>query len=70
MARPEPGALGGTVVERRFAGATSLFVVRTDAGTLVDVAGTSRTLTPGERVALVPSRRAGGGIHLFARIAE
>jgi ABC-type Fe3+/spermidine/putrescine transport system ATPase subunit len=69
MTRPEPGALAGSVVERRFAGATSLFLVRTDAGATVEVAATSRSFAAGERVGLLPSRRAGGGIHLFPRPA-
>jgi len=67
MARPDPGALGATVLERRFAGATSLFLVRTDAGSVIEVAGAGRAVAVGERVGLVPSRRAGGGLHLFRR---
>jgi ABC-type Fe3+/spermidine/putrescine transport system ATPase subunit len=65
MARLESGAVPATVVERRFAGASSLFLVRTELGSLVEVAGTGRTVATGERVGLLPSRRAGGGIHLF-----
>ena len=65
MARPEPGALVAVVEARRFAGATSLFVVRTDRGATLEVSGPSRQIAVGERVGLVPSRRAGGGIHLF-----
>jgi ABC-type Fe3+/spermidine/putrescine transport system ATPase subunit len=67
MARPDPGTLRATVLERRFAGAASLFLVRTELGSVVEVAGTSRTVAAGERVGLVPSRRAGGGLHLFSR---
>jgi ABC-type Fe3+/spermidine/putrescine transport system ATPase subunit len=67
MARPETGSLGATVRERRFAGATSLFLVQTDLGTELEVVGSGRSLVVGERVGLVPSRRAdgGAGIHLF-----
>jgi ABC-type Fe3+/spermidine/putrescine transport system ATPase subunit len=65
MAQPEPGSLGAVVEARRFAGATSLFLVRTDRGTLLEVSGAGRPITVGQRVGLVPSRRAGGGIHLF-----
>jgi ABC-type Fe3+/spermidine/putrescine transport system ATPase subunit len=67
MSRPEAGSLGGTVRERRFAGATSLFLVQTDLGTELEVVGAGRSLSVGERVGLVPSRRAdgGAGIHLF-----
>ena len=67
MARPEPGSLGAIVRERRFAGATSLFLVETDLGTVLEVSGAARAAAVGERVGLVPSRRAGAasGIHLF-----
>ncbi len=67
IARPEPGSLGAIVKERRFAGATSLFLVETDLGTVLEVSGAARAASVGERVGLVPSRRASGasGIHLF-----
>jgi ABC-type Fe3+/spermidine/putrescine transport system ATPase subunit len=67
MARPDPGSLGAIVRERRFAGATSLFLVQTDLGTALEVTGSGLEVKVGERVGLVPSRRAGGaaGIHLF-----
>ena len=65
LAQPEPGTLGAVVETRRFAGATSLFLVRTDGGTLLEVSGAGRPVAIGHRVGLVPSRRAGGGIHLF-----
>jgi len=65
MARPEPATLRAVVEARRFTGATSLFSVRTDLGTALEVSGPSRAITIGERVGLVPSRRSGGGIHLF-----
>ena len=65
LAQPEPGTLGAVVETRRFAGATSLFVVRTEGGTLLEVSGAGRPVAIGNRVGLVPSRRAGGGIHLF-----
>jgi ABC-type Fe3+/spermidine/putrescine transport system ATPase subunit len=67
MARPEPGSLQAVVRERRFAGATSLFLVETDLGSLLEVSGSSLAVKVGERIGLVPSRRAGGaaGIHLF-----
>jgi ABC-type Fe3+/spermidine/putrescine transport system ATPase subunit len=65
MARPEAGTLRAVVEARRFTGATSLFQVRTGRGVALEVSGPSRTIAVGERVGLVPSRRAGGGIHLF-----
>ncbi|HEU5171040.1 MAG TPA: ABC transporter ATP-binding protein, partial [Gemmatimonadales bacterium] len=70
MARPDAGALPAAVLERRFAGASALYTVRTDQGTLLEVSGASRAVVVGERVGLVPSRRAGGGIHLFPAAGE
>jgi ABC-type Fe3+/spermidine/putrescine transport system ATPase subunit len=61
----DPGLLPATVVERRFAGASALYLVRTDAGTLLEVSGPARAASPGDRVGLAPSRRREGGIHLF-----
>jgi iron(III) transport system ATP-binding protein len=63
---PAPGALLGTVTERRFAGSASLYTVLTDGGTSLEVSGPPRSVTAGERVGIMPSRRSGGGIHLFA----
>jgi ABC-type Fe3+/spermidine/putrescine transport system ATPase subunit len=65
LARPDPSLLAATVVERRFAGASALYVLRTDAGTLLEVSGPVMAATAGDRVGLAPSRRSGGGIHLF-----
>ncbi len=66
---PAPGALSGTVTERRFTGAASLFTVLTDGGASLEVTGPPRSVMAGERVGIMPSRRAGGGIHLFPRPA-
>jgi ABC-type Fe3+/spermidine/putrescine transport system ATPase subunit len=60
------GVLSGTVTERRFTGAASLFTVVTDGGTSLEVTGPPRSVIAGDRVGIMPSRRAGGGIHLFA----
>jgi ABC-type Fe3+/spermidine/putrescine transport system ATPase subunit len=65
LARPDPGLLAATVVERRFMGASALYLVRTDAGSLLDVDAPGWAAGPGDRVGLAPSRRSGGGIHLF-----
>ncbi len=65
LTRPDPGLLAATVLERRFAGANSLYLLRTDAGTLLEVSGPGTGARPGDRVGLAPSRRSGGGIHLF-----
>ena len=72
LARPEalrlgedPQAITGTVTARRFTGPTSYFTVLTGSGAMLEVAappGASRT---GERVGVLPSRRAAGGLHLF-----
>ena len=63
---PAPGALLGTVTARRFIGSASLFTVLTDGGASLEVTGPPRSVGAGERVGIMPSRRAGGGIHLFA----
>jgi ABC-type Fe3+/spermidine/putrescine transport system ATPase subunit len=62
---PAPGAVPGTVAERRFTGAASLFTVATDGGARLEVTGPPRSVRPGDRVGIMPSRRSGGGIHLF-----
>jgi iron(III) transport system ATP-binding protein len=66
---PSPGALLGTVTERRFVGSASLFTVITEGGASLEVTGPPRSVSVGERVGIMPSRRAGGGIHLFPRTA-
>jgi ABC-type Fe3+/spermidine/putrescine transport system ATPase subunit len=66
LARPDPGLLAATVEERRFAGASSLYLLRTDAGTPLEVSGPGTAAKAGDRVGLAPSRRSGGGIHLFS----
>ncbi|MDQ2669679.1 MAG: ABC transporter ATP-binding protein, partial [Gemmatimonadota bacterium] len=74
VARPEAlwltapgaaGALDGVVDTRRFLGATALFGVRTGTGELLEVSAPLHAAEPGARVGIVPSRRSGGGIHLF-----
>jgi putrescine transport system ATP-binding protein len=62
---PSPGAVSGVVAERRFTGASSLFTVTTDGGARIEVTGPPRSVKPGDRVSIMPSRRSGGGIHLF-----
>jgi ABC-type Fe3+/spermidine/putrescine transport system ATPase subunit len=62
---PTPGAILGSVVERRFIGSASLFTVQTDGGPTLEVTGPPRSVAAGERVGIMPSRRSGGGIHLF-----
>jgi ABC-type Fe3+/spermidine/putrescine transport system ATPase subunit len=64
---PAHGALAGTVTARRFTGSSSLFTILTDGGASLEVTGPPRSVSAGERVGVMPSRRAGGGIHLFPR---
>jgi putrescine transport system ATP-binding protein len=71
--RPEAVRLGpvgdgdaeGTVVERRFAGAGTSFIVRLDDGAMLEVMAPFDAAERGARVGLRPSRRAGGGLQLF-----
>ena len=67
---PTPGALLGTVTERRFTGAASLFTILTEGGSSLEVTGPPRSVSAGERVGIMPSRRAGGGVHLFPGLAQ
>ena len=61
----EPGALPATITARRFVGPAAIFTARTDGGAVLDVVAPPRSVPAGARVGLMPSRRAGGGIHLF-----
>ena len=65
LLQPSPGAVQGKVTDRRFVGSTSLFTVMTDGGSTLEVSGPPRSVASGDRVGIMPSRRAGGGIHLF-----
>ena len=64
---PTPVAIQGKVIERRFVGSSSLFTVQTDGGATLEVTGPPRSVAAGDRVGIMPSRRSGGGIHLFPR---
>jgi hypothetical protein len=44
--------------------------VRTDGGALLEVHGVPGAFVVGDRVGIMPSRRAGGGLHLFAASAS
>ncbi|MBA3522791.1 MAG: ABC transporter ATP-binding protein [Gemmatimonadales bacterium] len=65
LAGAGPGALPATVTGRRFVGPSALFTVLAEAGSTLEVVAPARAVKIGERVAVMPSRRAGGGIHLF-----
>jgi ABC-type Fe3+/spermidine/putrescine transport system ATPase subunit len=62
---PAPGALGATVTGRRFVGPSALYSLLTDAGAELEVVAPSRAVRAGQRVGVMPSRREGGGMHLF-----
>ena len=62
---PAPGTINGTVTQRRFTGSASLYTVVTEGGASLEVSGPPRAVSPGDRTGILPSRRAGGGIHLF-----
>ncbi|HEX2610182.1 MAG TPA: ABC transporter ATP-binding protein [Gemmatimonadales bacterium] len=67
LSTPGNGAIQGTVRERRFTGFASLYTVLTEKGAVLEVSGPPRAVAIGDRVGIMPSRRAGGGIHLFPR---
>jgi putative spermidine/putrescine transport system ATP-binding protein len=60
-----PGALPVTVTGSRFVGPGALFSVTTEAGIGLEVLAPIRSAEPGGRMAIMPSRRAGVGIHLY-----
>jgi ABC-type Fe3+/spermidine/putrescine transport system ATPase subunit len=61
----EPGAVPATITSRRFVGPSAVFTARTDGGAVLEVVAPPRAVPAGARVGLMPSRRVGGGIHLF-----
>ena len=72
LARPEalrlgedPQAIMGTVTARRFTGPSSFFTVLTASGATLEVVAPPAAVRAGERVGVLPSRRAAGGLHLF-----
>ncbi|HUR94891.1 MAG TPA: ABC transporter ATP-binding protein [Gemmatimonadales bacterium] len=62
----EPGAVPATITARRFVGPSAIYTTRTDGGAVLDVVAPPRAVPAGARVGLTPSRRVGGGIHLFS----
>ncbi len=60
-----PGALPVTVLGSRFVGPGALFAAATETGVTIEVMAPVRSVAPGARAAILPSRRAGGGIHLY-----
>jgi ABC-type Fe3+/spermidine/putrescine transport system ATPase subunit len=61
----DPGTLPVTVTARRFVGPSAVYTTRTDDGAVLDVVAPPQAVPAGARVGLMPSRRVGGGIHLF-----
>lgn len=71
FARPEAVRLStdegipARVVTRRFTGPATLYLVRTDGGAKLEVAGPPAAYGDGDVVRIVPSRRGEGGMHCF-----
>ncbi len=65
LAPPGPHAVPATVTGRRFVGPEALFALRTEHGGLIEIAAPASAARAGERVGVVPSRRAGGAMQLF-----
>ena len=61
----DPGAILGRVLSRRFTGPASYFTVLTSGGSTLEIMAPPAAVQPGERVGILPSRRAAGGLHLF-----
>ena len=61
----DPQAIAGRVASRRFTGPSSYFTVTTAGGAAIEVVAPPAAVQPGERVGILPSRRAAGGLHLF-----
>ncbi|MFL5495236.1 MAG: ABC transporter ATP-binding protein [Gemmatimonadales bacterium] len=60
-----PEVVQATITGRRFVGPSALFQALTDQGAELEVAAPAHAVEPGARVGIMPSRREGGGIHLF-----
>jgi ABC-type Fe3+/spermidine/putrescine transport system ATPase subunit len=63
-APPGPGAVLGRVTSRRLLGPSALFSIDA-SGTILELSAPPLSLEVGQQVGLMPSRRAGGGLHLF-----
>ncbi len=65
LVEPGAGAIAATVTARRFVGPAALFTVVTPSGAALEVVASPRGFRAGQAVGILPSRRAGQGIHLF-----
>jgi ABC-type Fe3+/spermidine/putrescine transport system ATPase subunit len=61
----DPQGIAGIVTARRFTGPSSYLTVQTASGAAIEVAAPPAAVRPRERVCILPSRRAAGGLHLF-----
>jgi len=61
----DPRAIPATITSRRFVGPSAVYTARTDRGVVLEVVAPPQAVPAGARVGLMPSRRIGGGIHLF-----
>jgi ABC-type Fe3+/spermidine/putrescine transport system ATPase subunit len=61
----DPQAIAGRVASRRFTGPASYFGITTASGGTLEVMAPPAAVVLGERVGILPSRRAAGGLHLF-----
>ena len=66
LTAPGAGAVLATIRERRFVGPSALYtVVLEGGGAAIEIVAPQLAVRIGEQVGVMPSRRAGGGIHLF-----
>jgi ABC-type Fe3+/spermidine/putrescine transport system ATPase subunit len=66
LSPPGPDAISAVIRERRFVGPSALYTVVLDGdGAAIEVVAPQQAVRVGETVGVMPSRRAGGGIHLF-----
>ena len=66
LTAPGAGAVIATIRERRFVGPSALYtVVLEGGGAAIEIVAPQLAVRIGEQVGVMPSRRAGGGIHLF-----
>jgi ABC-type Fe3+/spermidine/putrescine transport system ATPase subunit len=62
-----PGTLRGTITERRFTGALTLYTVETERGQTVEVSAHPKAAAVGERVSLAPTNT---GAHVYPRFGS
>jgi len=70
LREPGPDAVPGRLTGRRFTGGGAVFQVTFADGHTLEVSAPPGAAKPGDQVGVVPSRRAGGGLHLFPADAQ